>query len=121
MRPFEQAMHDRLTDTFIGYNPIGITLRRSDSQPSGAGGTIPGPEYDIPEQTMRFIVMVTQGQRASMSIAGEVIRSDFALLGHRDADIARDDKFTIDGENYRVTYVHPFDRWRVLAEAVRDG
>lgn len=84
-------------------NEVSIVLRRA-----GAALTA---------QSMRVEITGTRGFQVQSDAAREA-RQAVVVLGEKDMDIKREDRFTINGLVYRVVFIQPNRQACTLAEAV---
>jgi hypothetical protein len=87
----------------IQSNPTSVTLRRKDAT--------------LAAQTVLLAAARSQA-RVITSVEAEQARSRILILGTTDLDIARDDRFNVNGRLYHVVAVKPDYPVCIQAEAV---
>ena len=92
--------------TLIGDNTASIVIRRD----SGGSST------ELAAQTVR-IERTRSRARQLNSIKSEEGRTQIVVVGDTTLDIQKDDRFTYDGNLYRVSFVRPNTQINVQAEA----
>lgn len=102
---------------------IDLVLTRDalEYEDDGEGGTRPvdPAPTDLLPQRFAFKAVDRSQRLVSSPDADLDLRSEHVLIGREDADVRRNDVFTIDGEDYKVEFVDPDRRGFVNARAVR--
>ena len=96
------SMEDDLTAIRL-QNESSIALRRNNSTLSA--------------QSMRVEIAGTRAFRLQSDAARESRQAVF-ILAAKDADIQNEDRFTLDGQVYRVVFVQPNKTAATIAEAI---
>jgi hypothetical protein len=89
-------------DEIRSDNTVSVVIRRGDTS--------------LPAQTVRIALAGGWGRRLD-SKGGEEARGRVLISGAIDLDIQVDDRFTVSGVLYRVTFVRPDRRIDTVAEA----
>lgn len=112
-----------LTDQFIKENPDNVILRRRSRVATSAGGWAQGPTVEQPEQTFRKIPVGRVSAGANITTPdGKVVVPNFHLVCPLDANIQKDDVFTMDGMEYRVSEVIRRELFgRTVAEVIENA
>jgi hypothetical protein len=105
------------TLSLIEESPTMITLvREPDWEDDGAGGKRRSSGNDVALVPKgRFFQSIVEIPQFLLAMAGEWVRSWHVLVGPPGDDIRKDDKFTVDGNDYQVLYVDPEKRFQVKA------
>lgn len=85
-----------------GYNSVSVVFRRGDTQ--------------LAAQTIR-LAGAGSGSRVSAGNPARESRSSIVILGAATLDIALDDRFTVSGILYRVTWIRPSRKVATQARA----
>jgi hypothetical protein len=96
---FDQMQADLLV--IRDDDPVGIILRRGSNT--------------LPIQMAR-VVKASGARRMQSAAAGET-RAGMIVLGDSALDIAIDDRFTLNGQAYRITFVRPNRTAATMADA----
>lgn len=120
----ELTVQRRLTTAFIATMPVEIVLRPRVKQRTNNGGYRWSKGVPHPVQTMRLVEPSTVNAampEPQATADGKMREIVFMLLGEWDAVIGQHDTFTLDGYDYEVWQLAPFNGWERRASAVRLG
>lgn len=114
----------RKTEQLIDYEPSELQLQRK--QPAGrspAGGTARAAEFtDVAGGPLRcFFAAKTRDGQPLQDTQGDRIIFYYVIVAMPGADVAKDDVFTVDGNEFVVTYVHRNLPYEVRAEVETYG
>ena len=106
-----------LTIKNIALNPVSVTITRYPMIDDGIGGSHRDTQnpQTILAQDIRVFMTSWGTPRTSTSEGGIIQVQKWGLLARWDADIEKEDEFTIDNQAFRVTEVNPV---RCLGEIV---
>lgn len=111
-----------MTQRLIDRDPTILTLRRPESGRSAAGGPTRGGSNDQTPITVMFGAKTRDGLPLQ-DTQGERVVQYYTILAMPGTDIKNDDMFTLNGQDYKVTFVHTNLSYEVKAdvEAVAGG
>jgi hypothetical protein len=93
----------------IAHNPTVITIKRTEEQDNGYGGTT---TVDLPPFDLSVMIYKKRSNREIIDTSGMIIGHAaggvWKLLASGDADIKRGDTFTADGTSFKVAFVNNF-------------
>lgn len=93
---------------FINADPIDIVLTRPTLTATAAGGFIRGEPTVLTRQRFRLVPFKRRlSSTQSTTQMGNVSVLEYVLVGRWNANIRRDDEFTMNGDNYRVVSIEP--------------
>ena len=106
-----------LTLKAIARNPSAIVITRYPLIDNGLGGSCRDTQnpQTLPTQDVRIFMTSWGSPRTSTSEGGVIQIQKWGLLARWDADIEKEDEFTIDNQTFRVVDVNPI---RYLGEVV---
>lgn len=107
------------TVAFIEADPREIVLTRYPRVPNGTGGTRPGTPVPQPVQTLRVIPVESSRAVERVSVDGATVMPSWVLLGRWDANMARGDRFPLQGGlTGEIVYVHETRLYEAKGEVV---
>lgn len=113
------ALHVKQTEAFIGQNPSTIVLVRTSRVGDGRGGSKKDVPLTLSPQTMRKVGSTRVSSTSQTnSTDGNLLIPQQYLIALPDADIERDDQFTLEGIPYKVQSVNDEPPWRKQASIV---
>lgn len=93
----------------IGHNPTIITIKRTEEQGNGYGGTV---DVELDPFDLTVMVYKKRSNREVIDTSGMIVgyaaSGTWKLLASGDADIKRGDTFTADGTSFKVAFVNDF-------------
>lgn len=107
----ELVVRRRAVAAFIQANPTSVIfVRPGEKVKTAAGGYTPGPPTTLPPQQV-FIGPSKRRYDSGIinSEAGNVIETEYLLMGFHTIDVEVNDTFKVLGKNYFIKSVHP---WR---------
>ena len=111
-----------LTEAFIAQKPTSIVLTPRIRVGDGAGGHT---KVDGPPRSPQTFTLIEPGdsgaQQPFASSDGSQYTLQFILIGAYDAVVAADDVFTLDGFEYKIVEVMPFNGYEQRAVVIRHG
>lgn len=118
MNATELKIKRKNTVAFIRAQPVQVVITRETKSQNLRGGWDTEPEV-LPAQTMR-INHTLVGRRARQASPGDetfgsIPYSKDVLMGEWDADVRKDDTFTVDGVTYTVDYVYHTRDYETIA------
>jgi hypothetical protein len=120
----ELAFNRRLTDKFIAYDPIDLSLTRYTKTPQADGGFKYTSPVSIAAQTFRLIPASDRAPEAATS-SGRMVTPEYVLLGLWDANMERFDSFLFAGVEYEIAFIRPAhtseNRYETKGDVVRRG
>lgn len=124
MNATELKIKRKNTLAFIQAQPITVVITRQTKAQNQRGGWDLESEV-LPPQTMR-INHTLVGRRARQASPadetfGDIPYSKDVLMGPWDADIQKDDVFSVDGVTYTVDYVYNNRDYEVIANIQNTG
>lgn len=99
-----------LVKAFIEADKIGLVLFRApEPTKTAAGGYVRGPATQVGDKAQ--LARIVQNKRRYTngivnSEAGEILHTDYLIVGMHTLDLAVDDTFVWLGENYHVTGIY---------------
>jgi hypothetical protein len=121
--PDVMAEQLRQTQQLIDYETHELQLRRKE--PGGrtpAGGPSRAPEFaDLPSTLRCFFGAKTRDGMPLQDTQGDRIIFYYVIVAMPGADVAKGDVFTLDGNEFTVTYVHRNLPYEVRAEVETYG
>lgn len=116
----EMRVQQKLTQAFIGTQPVSITLTPRAKIKSATGGTQWTDMAKRLSQTMRLIEPPSPAApRRSADGIERVV--EFMLLGAHNSQIGVYDVFDHLGDNWEVVFLYHFNGWERRAEVARHG
>lgn len=106
-----------LTLKNIAQNPTAIVITRYPLVDNGLGGSYRDTQnpQTLPVQDVRVFMTSWSAPQTKVSEGGVIQTQKWGLLARWDADIEKEDEFTIDNQTFRVVDVNPI---RYLGEVV---
>lgn len=108
------------TTAFIAARPTSIVLTPYTRTRTNTGGYTTSAGTPRAAQTMRIITM-SEDVKPVRTVDGVERKIDFMLLGEWNAVVARDDRFTYEGDTYIVVDLLPTLDYETRALVVRHG
>lgn len=111
----------RLHKARISQDSIDLILQRSTKTPDGAGGFVMD-DRKLPAQTVR-VVPLRQGPGKSeiQTDQARLVKEDWVLMGFPELSVELHDRFTYQGDQWKVTSILERSPQRVMAGVVRLG
>lgn len=111
----------RLTEAFIAVDPRVVTLIPQVKTSNGSGGFTLAPGIPRAPQTFTLLAQAKGQEEPTKTEDGQVMRTDYVLVGKYNAAIAPLD-YWIDGDSrYTVEYILPYNGYEVRAGVTRYG
>ena len=101
--------YKKYINDMIAHNPTTITIKRTEEQDNGYGGTV---SVDLPPFDLSVMIYKKRSNREIIDTSGMIVGyaagGAWKLLASGDADIKRGDTFTADGTSFKVAFVNNF-------------
>jgi hypothetical protein len=113
------AVLRRNMKVFIEADYRDIWLERPTKTPTSNGSWIEGLPDPLAPQMFRLIPAKRRHSNPEVdSQDGNIPFQDWTMIGEYDADVQRDDEFTLNGDRYKVTAVTPDTAEREFTDRV---
>lgn len=110
----ELAELRKTTADLIEHDHESIVLVRSGWTRTPAGGQVRQPAANLNPQTLYFGAVRADARIVTTEDGSGVVASH-VLIGNIDADIEKNDEFTIGDRNFKVQDIEPDRSWQVKA------
>lgn len=116
MNPTELIFRRRNVKAFIEADPVDVSFVRVSRVRTPAGGWTEATLPPLPPQRARIVPAKRRygGQQVNTE-AGQVDLYPYQLLGFHDMDIAEDDTFSVNGQDYQVKTIEADREERTVA------
>ena len=120
MSPSELRMQRSLTKMFIEADKEDIVLEPFSREANGSGGFRLVSQPPLAPQVMRLIPLSNTAFERN-TLDGKAVTPNFMLMGEWDCEMARGNRFTLDGKRYEVVHVQEKRDYQTKGETVYLG